>query len=313
MKNTAVLLLFSATLTGCISYEAQLLAPNITFSPEDMVFNQETVEAGAVDFGFQANINESDSLFNVEVLPGVKVRSMEADGPAARAGLQVGDTVLSIANVETNHPDTIAAIQRQPRDSLNYTLRGRRGTVVFEANLQARELPSSSAPIELFRIDPIATRAGFETQLIQINNRNDLVAARITEFFPQSPLPASGFKIGDLVIALDGIELNSAQDLVNRLNQEHALGDEVIVRVFSNNEIKDIPVNLWKPSRRISRISLGPLFNYEAKLSPQSNELSVLDLWLFSLYSYSQIQGEKSHSVLGLIKFSSDLGELVEE
>jgi hypothetical protein len=39
----------------------------------------------------------------------------------------------------------------------------------------------------------------------------------------------------------------------------------------------------------------------------------LLNLWLFSLYSFNQVEEEKSHSILGLINYSSDLGELNEE
>ena len=44
-----------------------------------------------------------------------------------------------------------------------------------------------------------------------------------------------------------------------------------------------------------------------------SKSFSLLDLWLFSFYSYNRVDEEKSHSILGLINYSSDLGELIEE
>lgn len=313
MKKLAALIVLATVFTSCVSYEPRVLVPNITFSPEDVSFVHNTTNTPAIDFGFTANVNESDSLFNVEVLPGVKVSSIEAGGPAELAGLQVGDTVLSISDVVTNHPDTVLALQQQSADKLTFKLKGRRGTVIYEANLQARKRPAASPPIELFRADPIATRAGYTTETLQIENRGGLAAARITEFFPDSPLPAAGFSIGDRIIALNGVELNSAQDLISRLNQEQPLGSEVRLSVLSENSVNDITVKLWDPGRRISRVSLGPLLNYESESTPPANKFTLLNLWLFSLYSYTHIDGEKNHSVLGLLNFSSDRGELLEE
>ena len=40
---------------------------------------------------------------------------------------------------------------------------------------------------------------------------------------------------------------------------------------------------------------------------------TLVDLWLFSLYRYQRSDGEKSHTILGLINVSTDDGELTEE
>ena len=83
--------------------------------------------------------------------------------------------------------------------------------------------------------------------------------------------------------------------------------------VYNGRSIDDKRLTLWNPGRRVSAVSLGPLLHYESSLTPDTNSLSILDLWLFSLYSYNRVDEERSHSVLGLIKFSSDVGELIEE
>lgn len=313
MSKAIAAFLLAASLHGCISYEPRVLTPNITLSPEAISFSQTEPNSGAMDFGFQASVNESDSLFNVEVLPGVRIGSIEAGGPAAMAGLQVGDIVLSIDGVETNHPDAVAALQQQSSNTLDFLFRARRGTTVFEAKLAARPITASVPPTELFRVDPVATRAGYSTEVLQINGRSNIVAARVEEIYPKSPLPAAGIGLGDVIIGLDGSELNSAQDLITRLNQDYSLGSQVMFTVFSAGELREVSFDLWNPGRRISQVSVGPLLNYSADLSPQSTRFTLLNLWLFSLYSYDQNQGEKSHSILGLINFSSDLGELVEE
>jgi hypothetical protein len=50
-----------------------------------------------------------------------------------------------------------------------------------------------------------------------------------------------------------------------------------------------------------------------SSLSPEQTRLSICDLWLFSLFSYSHEEGEKEYSLLSLFRFATGYGELVEE
>jgi hypothetical protein len=313
MKLQFAGLLCMLTLQHCVSYEPLVLAPSITLSPEQVSLRSNDGNDDRMDFGFEVGVNESDSLFNIEALPGVRVRTIEPSGPANSAGLKVGDIILSIDDTLTDHPDTVTALQQSENNDLNFELKVRRGTVVFQAAVLARPLSPSIAPLELYRADPIATRAGYQTELVQIAGKPDLAAAKIIEFFPKSPLPEAGLVKGDIIIALNGVELNSAQDLIDRLIQDNELGSSVEFTVFSAGDIRAVTVPLWNPGRRISKLSFGPLLNYETGFNPETSKFTLLNLWLFSLYSFNQVEEEKSHSILGLINYSSDLGELNEE
>ena len=134
----------------------------------------------------------------------------------------------------------------------------------------------------------------------------------MVELFPNSPLPQAQIEQNDLILALNGVYLNSAQDLVTRLVRDHELGEEVILTIYDGNDVIEQSVRLWDPGRRVSRINLGPLLQYESVLNPASESFSLLDLWLFAVYSYSQMEGERSHSILGLFNITSDYGELTE-
>lgn len=309
----AIVIVANCGLAGCVSYAPAVLVPEITLSPEQVTLHNTGSAADArLDFGLDVSRNESDSLFNVEVLPGVVVRQVVPGGPAAAAGIQVGDVILRVDNLAINQPDALLALQRSGEgNQFRFTVR--RGTTAFEATVIARQVLENPAPIELYRIDPLATRAGFTTTLVDIASRGSVAAAEVTEFFPESPLPGAGINVGDLILALDGSYLNSAQDLVTRLNRDHELGSEVSLTVYRDQSLDQVDVSLWDPGRRISRISLWPLVRYESALSPESRSFSLIDLWLFSVYSFRQVGEERSHSVLGLINFSSDVGELVEE
>ncbi|MDA0687044.1 MAG: PDZ domain-containing protein [Proteobacteria bacterium] len=308
LKLIPVLILLQA----CVSYEPAVLTPAVTLSAESVNLVDSGTRDAGISFGLEVASNESDSLFNVEVLPGVRVREVITNGPAAAAGIAAGDVILEVNGTPTNNPDAFLSLQ-QYSDTTTQRFLVQRNTTVFEASVTPRLLNSAPPPIELYRIDPLATRAGYRSQLVSLEGEGKLVAARIEALFANSPLPNAGLSEGDLILALNGRYLNSAQDLVTRLNTDHELGSEVVLTRYRDERIEDVRVNLWDPGRRISRFSLGPLFRFESSLSPESRSVTLLDLWLFSLYSYSQLEGERSHSILGLINVSSDYGELVEE
>lgn len=164
-------------LTGCVSYEPRLLVPNITLSPDDLQLSQPASQAentGGVEFGLSVTVNESDSLFNIEVLPGVRVREVATGGPADLAGLQAGDVILAVNGTEVNQPDSLEALARQGQQATEFIFRIRRGTAVLESNLVGRPRATAGAPLrELYRSDPLATRANYETTLLQVRDRGD--------------------------------------------------------------------------------------------------------------------------------------------
>ena len=57
-------------MTSCLSYEPAQLVPEITLSAEEVSFFESVDSNLLVDFGMEVSVNESDSLFNLETLPG---------------------------------------------------------------------------------------------------------------------------------------------------------------------------------------------------------------------------------------------------
>lgn len=303
------------SLTGCLSYEPAQLIPELTLSAEEVSFTDADAIPRRSDFGLTVGANESDSLFDLATLPGVRVREVVSGGAAAASGIRTGDVILQIDNLPTNHPDAVTSLEAtaQPR-TFEFTVR--RDTTVFAASVIAAPANSTPPPRELYRVDPIASRAGYKTQLLTLNSgssQRSVAAATVVDIQADSPLLAAGIGAGDAILALQGREINSAQDLINRLTLEHELGDRVVIDVYDGESVLRKDLTLWHPGRRISRLSLGPLLNYEASAQNASKSFTFIDLWLFSVYQYGQIGGERTHRLLSIFEFASDYGELIEE
>ena len=83
-------------LSACVSQEPRQLVPSITLSPEVVSMSEGEAVGTGLNFGLTATVNESDSLSNITVLPGIRVRAVAANGAADTAGIRAGDVVLSI-------------------------------------------------------------------------------------------------------------------------------------------------------------------------------------------------------------------------
>lgn len=309
------LLLASCLLTACISHEPRQLVPSISLSPENVTLtdNADTQRSAGVDFGLVGGINESDSLTNISVLPGIRVRSVVPGGAADRAGIRPGDVILSVDGDDSNHPDVLDALATATTQNRNFEFEVRRNTTVFLATLNVTPVAADRvAPVELYRADPVLLRAGFSTELLQSEQGQRISGARVIRVFDESPLPAAGLRSNDIVLAVDDRLVESAQGLVNTINQ-YQPGDPVTLSYSRNNEVYTQRVNLWHPGRRLSQLRLWPLFSYESTLDPEYTSLKVGDLILFSLFSYQRRGPEQEYTVLSLFRTATDYGELVED
>ncbi len=312
------MLLAVSLLSACISSAPRQLVPSITLSPAIVSLSEGEAVGAALDFGITAAVNESDSLSNITVLPGIRVRAVTANGAADSAGIRAGDVILSIDGREINHPDLLDALAQQFGSAAAFVFQVRRNTTVFETPVNARpNNDARSAPVELYRADPVLIRAGLITEVFEDAGAQPVSGARIVEIFPDSPLPDADLREGDTIMALSGLAVQSAQDLITRLHNEFQPGDGVSLSVLRNangeNQLLEKSLTLWDPGQRISRVALGPLLQYESSLDPQQTRLSIGDLWLFSLFDYQYSEGEQEVRLLSIFRFATGYGELIEE
>ncbi len=303
-------------LAACATHEPRQLVPSINLSPDNQLFpgNDGGPRAGGVDFGFRAERGNDDRPGQLAELDGIRVASVSPGGPADMAGLLPGDHILELDGHAIEQPDQLDAIALDIEEERVVMVNVRRDTTVFMTVLNVS--PQSDArleAVELYRVDPLYIRAGFTTELLEDAEGGALSGARIVHLLDDSPLHAAGLREDDIILAIAGEPVRSAQALIDRIHRNHGPGDRVTLNFARDNQLQDQDVELWHPGRRLSRLSLWPLFVYESSLDPDRTRFTVLDLLLFSLFSYEREAGEREYSVLGLFRTASGYGELLEE
>ncbi|MCY3885859.1 MAG: PDZ domain-containing protein [Gammaproteobacteria bacterium] len=258
------------TLTGCIHFESNPIPPSVELSPEQLnLGNSETTIEG-VDFGLEVRTNESDSFANVEILPGLKVSAVHPNSPADFAGIDVNDVILSVDGVDTNDMDSLNAIAMKSQPDHKHLFVIRRGTTALEATVIARQ---SNRPLplkELYRIDPIASRAAYRTEILYLPTGIRSSGARVVRMTDDSPLKKAGIQLGDLIVAINSQGVESAQKFVTDLIEDYSPGAQVTLKVISSGRQFDKQVRLWDPGRYLSRLQLWPLFRYEFRPDPKT-------------------------------------------
>ncbi|MDX2060068.1 MAG: trypsin-like peptidase domain-containing protein [Gemmatimonadales bacterium] len=174
---------------------------------------------------FLADVDVADAeIYRLPEVSGAEVIALEPGGPAAIAGVELGDVVIAVDSGPVRHlGDLLTAIARkQPGDSIRlHALRfGRRLDLgVVLGRLQT--LGSHSVPAPVHR-GP--ARLGFD---VTVNPTGSVV----TEVVPYSPAFRAGIRRGQRILAINGRPIGSAEDLataVRRLRLPGAVSLRVI-------------------------------------------------------------------------------------
>jgi S1-C subfamily serine protease len=201
--------------------------------------------------------DERQFELSVERMAGAVIMEVVAGGPAAEAGLEVGDLITSVngeqLNQELSLGDAIAALE--PGDSATLTVQRTGEDEALSLAVTLGENPDDDAVAYLGVRYSQAPAIGFEQmpffgegeqpdlgdlpffQDDEVPFSGDgpmesveqgLVVISVVE---DGPAAAAGVMKGDLITAVDGVEVSMRRDLVDIL-AEHAPGDVVALAVM---------------------------------------------------------------------------------
>ena len=301
-------------LVSCVSLGETELPPAIPLHAEAVEWEEARATSYTETLGVRVEENESDSLENLEELPGVRIVDVAFGSAAARVGLRVGDVIVAANGVSTDAPDALEEVLRASTSSAPVEFELRRDLSLFRVQSPAPSVEPSAEPGRLYVADPVRLRAGFRTVLLEADGGTSVRgAAEIAAFFPRSPLPDAGLEVGDRVLSVDDVEVSSADHFVRQLIAPRAYGEKVRLEVRRGDDVRTRRVRLWAPRRVVERFAIPVVCDYSRSVRDDTVDFRFLGLSKLRLFSYHREGGEREYRFLFFIPFRTGYGELVDE
>ncbi len=196
---------------------------------------------------------------------GLRVASIEADGPAARAGIQVGDSLRSLDGQLVRTPEQLrnAIESKAPGAQVNITFD--RGDKELQASVKLTEAPADAqieANAPSAQTQPQNPGAGGNAanrgQLgVQVQNNTPELKARygltrdnglvVIQVQPNTPAAAAGVKAGDIVLTANGRPVSTVEDLTRAVVMAPA-GQQIALGVLRGTDQMTLQVTLASAS-----------------------------------------------------------------
>lgn len=189
---------------------------------------------------------------------GLKVYQVIKDSPAAEAGLQDGDIILQVGDKKLDNIDELEEIlaKYQAGDSLTFIYLREGKTLKTKVKLDEK-IQTDKTNIEeriedlldrsrtyIFRIESQEDNViGVEIAPLQENQENKGV--EINKVLTNSPAARADLQKGDLIIKVQGKEVNSPSDLVNAI-QKAKVESFITLDIKRQNELIQAQVQVVK-------------------------------------------------------------------
>lgn len=233
-----------------------------------VMFLRATVAQAAPPAAF---LSQRDNSENSE--KGVLIARVEADGPAARAGLRRGDIILKLADTEVNSVADVMALlaDRKPGDVLTVTaLRGdeTRAFSVTAGDQNGRAYLGVSLAAEAGRSGkalPRGPRFGFKPGIEgrrPVTGAHSAPGALIVKVLTDTPAARAGLVAGDVISAVNGVTVDMSNTLAALIGQRRP-GDRVTLDVVgANRQTRTVTVTLGANPDDSGKAYLGVQYTF---------------------------------------------------
>lgn len=189
--------------------------------------------------------------------PGLVIVRVDAEGPAAQAGVKRGDILLAVDGQEINNSLDWFRVLRSLETGKTLELQVLHGDET--RTVEATVGQSNSRPylgLQVYLGGAAETAAGPEEALPLATI---LAGTRVVEVVADSPASAAGLQAGDVITAVDGKALDAESNLADVIGS-YQPGDEVtltVARPGGEGETEELVVTLGENPNDATRAFLG--------------------------------------------------------
>jgi M6 family metalloprotease-like protein len=173
------------------------------------------------------------------------VAEVQPDSPGAKAGIKPGDFLVEIAGRAINSAEALreTLLAHPPGEEIKVTLKRGEQPVELTARLGALSKPMKLSTERVF--------VG-----IQLGEARENEGAPISRVIPDSPAAAAGLKVGDVILKVNGENLNRASELTDAI-AERKPGDTLTVTIRRDNKDEDIKLTVATDRGQAARAGFG--------------------------------------------------------
>lgn len=213
--------------------------------------------------GFQPNFNGKTATG-----AGAQVTQVIADSPAAKVGLQAGDTILAVDGQEVNADNTLGdLIQRyQPNDTVNLSVQKSGAAQTSDIQVTLGENPDTpgkaflgiyyanpgqqNGPMPYFQNPGNGDNGQTQPfngqpfgQMLPSLPNGVSQAVVIGDVISGTPAAQAGLQVNDVITAVDGQAVTDAQALVDTI-ASHKPGDQVTLTVYRSGQADSLSITV---------------------------------------------------------------------
>ena len=231
---------------------------------------------------------------------GLRVAAVEADGPAARAGIQAGDYLRSIDGQLVRTPEQLRNAVESKTPGTQVSLTYERGDKELQASVKLGEAPAN-AQIEATPAPQgqnqgpnrgLAPNAANRGQLgVQVQNVTPQLKQRfnltrdngvvIVSVLPNSVAATAGLKAGDIVASINGRSITTAEQLTDAITA--SAGGQVSLEIVRGSEQLTVQVNLGSAQLFPGFENLPPALQQRLRELAQSGNVTLEQLQRLAL------------------------------